>query len=165
MCPRLGGDCYCFADQPSENKMDQVGEGQCRVPCKGDSGFFCGGTTGLHLYISSKGGYLAIWLLQMILNQEIPVEVNNTSPQQLVRLVGSALGTVATRKRPCPALHRRRRIFAASMTRISSCRSLLTSGIGWLTSSSELFWDREFNRGRYCQIQLASFLGQSNYIF
>ena len=53
MCPRLGGDCYCFADQPSENKMDQLGEEQCRVPCKGDSGFFCGGTTGLHLYIAS----------------------------------------------------------------------------------------------------------------
>ena len=131
--------------------MDQVGEEQCRVPCKGDSGFFCGGTTGLHLYIASKGGYSAIWLLQMILNLEIPVEVNSTSPHQLVRLVGSALGTVATRRRPCPARPRRRRIFAASTTRIFSCRSLLTSGIGWLTSSSELFLEKVLNSGKYCK--------------
>ena len=51
---RRGGDCFCFADLPNEDKLLFVDDDQCREPCKGDPAFFCGGTTALHIYIASE---------------------------------------------------------------------------------------------------------------
>lgn len=119
---RGGGDCFCFAEIPNEDKLLFVDEDQCREPCKGDPAFFCGGTTALHIYIASE------WVGEA---------VSNFSDQR-VRLGGSDLGTAVTRRQAQErARPRRLKTFVWCRTPIFSCLSLSKSGIGSLKFSSE----------------------------
>ena len=65
---RRGGDCFCLADFPNEEKLLYVDEDQCREPCKGDPAFFCGGASALHIYIASE------WLKHFL---TFPTSVSN----------------------------------------------------------------------------------------
>ena len=59
------------------------------------------------------------------------------SPDQLVQLGGSDLGTAATRRPRCLVPNRKLKIFALNRADTSSCRSRRKSGIGSFMFSSE----------------------------
>ena len=122
---RRGGECFCFASGlPDEDKLIYVRDEQCREPCKGDPTFFCGGTTAVHIYVASKRKFIERKYISL-------------SPDQLVQLGGSDLGTAATRRPHCLVRNRKLKIFALNRADTSSCRSRRKSGIGSFMFSSE----------------------------
>ena len=71
-----GGECFCFAGLPDEDKLVYVRDEQCREPCKGDPTFFCGGTTAVHIYVASKRKIIEnifLCLLTSLSNWVVPI--------------------------------------------------------------------------------------------